>query len=106
MSFPDYVTPHWPDPGQPALRLGSKTPCGVVELRESSRVPTGLDTDQATEAMTWNPSILVTVFRRDLLPPTANSELSKNALTVPGIISGFQVRFLFSSSGGGDSPLP
>jgi hypothetical protein len=22
MSFPDYVTAHWPDPGKPARRLG------------------------------------------------------------------------------------
>ena len=111
MPFPDYVTLHWPRPGQPPPRAGFRD-VSRRGLEVIPRLPLGWLPVRCIEATTLISLFVVTVLPGDLLPRTGNSKLSKNGSTVPEITAfaspliRFNIRLLMPKFGveDGDSP--
>ena len=93
MSFPDYVTLHWPGPGQPTLRSG-------VCFEAVSRQALGdLGSNPAHRLATRSSGrIDGSALRGEGFDPS-------NAATVPGNIRAVKIRFDFSTFRSGDSPV-
>jgi hypothetical protein len=93
MSFPDYVTAHWPDPAQPDLAarvFASRrltTALGYLGSNPAHR-PATLDSDRIDGA----------ALRGEGFDPS-------DVASVLGNISGVQIRSFFSTFRGGDSPV-